>query len=461
MKKLYNDTPFVNKKKDVSNAELQTQLAEKVNQSYVDTKVAAVASGSPKGTYATLTALQTAFPTGTTGVYLVIADGKWYYWSGSAWTAGGTYQSTGLPDGLYGGIKNIYDNASPNNVNGRTLVAATGATSGYVGRFVSTPITVEPNTDYIIAKVSPMNIYNISGFDRNNASQFGSTGFTGAVSFTSYPLVDSALLAYKFTTGATTVAIRFDSIGDYENNEFLVCKLVDFDGFYHKYNFRYFNELNINKKEIKTSEITNDAGFITSDMIDSSKLQGLRGYFLGDSLTQQGKILNAVVEKTGIIATNYGIGGSRLSDIDGLQTTAMVHRVSSMSAVEPDFVFVMGGTNDCYASTVGVVGDTVITTVAGAVSNIISQLQTKYPNAQIIFSCMPRRFDARWEEYANIVLDTCAYYSIPCVDLYHQGGITPFNYIPYMNTDDKVHYNDLGGQRLAPLWIDMLKKVIY
>lgn len=28
MKKLYNDTPFVNKKKDVSNAELQTQLAQ-------------------------------------------------------------------------------------------------------------------------------------------------------------------------------------------------------------------------------------------------------------------------------------------------------------------------------------------------------------------------------------------------------------------------------------------------
>uniref|UniRef100_UPI001F591387 BppU family phage baseplate upper protein n=1 Tax=Bacillus cereus group sp. BfR-BA-01423 TaxID=2920340 RepID=UPI001F591387 len=43
---------------------LQTQLVGKADKSYVDTKVSAVASGSPKGTYATLTDLQTAKPTG-------------------------------------------------------------------------------------------------------------------------------------------------------------------------------------------------------------------------------------------------------------------------------------------------------------------------------------------------------------------------------------------------------------
>lgn len=56
-------------------------------------------SGSPKGVYATLALLQSAFPTGTTGIYLVTADGKWYYWNSTAWTAGGTYQSTGIADG--------------------------------------------------------------------------------------------------------------------------------------------------------------------------------------------------------------------------------------------------------------------------------------------------------------------------------------------------------------------------
>ena len=77
----------------------QSDLDLKANSIDVNTQVAAVASGSPKAVYATLSALQAAYPSGTTGIYVVTADGKWYYWYNSAWTAGGTYQSTGIGDG--------------------------------------------------------------------------------------------------------------------------------------------------------------------------------------------------------------------------------------------------------------------------------------------------------------------------------------------------------------------------
>jgi len=50
-------------------------------------------NGSPKAVFATLAALQTAYPTGVSGTYLVKADGNWYYWD-TAWTAGGVYQSS-------------------------------------------------------------------------------------------------------------------------------------------------------------------------------------------------------------------------------------------------------------------------------------------------------------------------------------------------------------------------------
>ena len=53
-----------------------------------------VGNGSPKGVYATLSDLESAYPTGTTGIYVVSADGHWYYWNGSAWTDGGDYLST-------------------------------------------------------------------------------------------------------------------------------------------------------------------------------------------------------------------------------------------------------------------------------------------------------------------------------------------------------------------------------
>lgn len=59
-------------------------------------KADAMASGSPKGVYATLASLQAAYPIGAVGAYLVAADGKWYYWNGTVWTIGGVYQSTGI-----------------------------------------------------------------------------------------------------------------------------------------------------------------------------------------------------------------------------------------------------------------------------------------------------------------------------------------------------------------------------
>lgn len=53
-----------------------------------------VIDGSPKGVYANLSALQTAYPSGASGVYLTSDNGHWYYWNGSAWTDGGVYQSS-------------------------------------------------------------------------------------------------------------------------------------------------------------------------------------------------------------------------------------------------------------------------------------------------------------------------------------------------------------------------------
>lgn len=65
-----------------------------------DTLIAGLASGSPKGVYDTLALLEAAYPTGTTGIFVVKADGNWYYWSGAAWTAGGAYLGNQVSDGI-------------------------------------------------------------------------------------------------------------------------------------------------------------------------------------------------------------------------------------------------------------------------------------------------------------------------------------------------------------------------
>ena len=75
-------------------ADAHSQLAQKANQEFVNQQIANVASGTPKGAFETLQQLQNAHPTGTTGIFVISADGKWYYWNNSSWVPGGIYQST-------------------------------------------------------------------------------------------------------------------------------------------------------------------------------------------------------------------------------------------------------------------------------------------------------------------------------------------------------------------------------
>lgn len=91
-----HDVKFLQVDSQIQN--IDGQLANKANKSEVDTAISNIGNASPKGVYSTLTALQTAFPSGTTGIYVVTANGNWYYWNGTAWTVGGVYQSTGIAD---------------------------------------------------------------------------------------------------------------------------------------------------------------------------------------------------------------------------------------------------------------------------------------------------------------------------------------------------------------------------
>lgn len=60
----------------------------------IESKVNTLGSGTPAGVYASVDALTAADPDHTK-IYVVTADGKWYYYN-SGWTAGGTYQSQGI-----------------------------------------------------------------------------------------------------------------------------------------------------------------------------------------------------------------------------------------------------------------------------------------------------------------------------------------------------------------------------
>ena len=106
------------------------------------TALAAAQSGSPHGVYATTAALAAALPTGDTHVYVVSADGHWYYWNGTAWTDGGLYQSAGIADDSVPFAKmgvierNIIQMAQRDiaNIMGTVVDFALSPASGYIAK---------------------------------------------------------------------------------------------------------------------------------------------------------------------------------------------------------------------------------------------------------------------------------------------------------------------------------------
>jgi lysophospholipase L1-like esterase len=174
---------YANDAKDTVGIASQVEsLSSSLAQRATKEEVAAVASGAPKGVYATLTALQSAYPTGNTNIYLVTGDGKWYYWNGTAWTVGGTYQSSGIADGSVSPLKTSFLTTGKNLFNKNTVnigyyvYEANGTLAASASYNASDYIPVSPATNYSF--VSPTGGTRIVYYDANKTFISGAVGPT-------------------------------------------------------------------------------------------------------------------------------------------------------------------------------------------------------------------------------------------------------------------------------------------
>lgn len=82
-------------------------LASRLDAS--DAMVTSLASGSPKGAYDTLSALQTAHPNGAEGIYIVKSNGHWYYYQ-NGWKDGGEYLDSDVSQEVAELVESYYNN---------------------------------------------------------------------------------------------------------------------------------------------------------------------------------------------------------------------------------------------------------------------------------------------------------------------------------------------------------------
>jgi len=83
---------------DTTTQEINSQLEHMEQQKATKEELNALGQLKLDGVYATLVDLQTAFPSGATGLYLITADGFTYRWGGSAWIKAVQFQSSGIAD---------------------------------------------------------------------------------------------------------------------------------------------------------------------------------------------------------------------------------------------------------------------------------------------------------------------------------------------------------------------------
>lgn len=258
----YNPTAIDNITSQLAETAKQSDListnstvALKSDKAYVDTKIASVVSGSPKGTYATVTALQTAFPTGNTNTYVVTSDGKWYYWNGSVWTSGGVYQSTGISNKAIE-PKHISFLEVPKNLFIGDYVQ--GFLSGVNGSYRSDPaggsvavVEIEPNKTYSIK------LHDVTTVKRFILSILNTLPvFTGAYKpVDRFIVYDNLLNQYTFTNDANGKYLLAYVSGNFDKPKLQIEEgsiYTTYDSGFHQLPVAYNRELKVAVDDLST-----------------------------------------------------------------------------------------------------------------------------------------------------------------------------------------------------------------
>jgi len=201
---------------------------------------------------------------------------------------------------------------------------------------------------------------------------------------------------------------------------------------------------------------------------------------LGDSITAQAMWQPSVVAKYGLLLTNYGIGGTKISGSIG-DANAMCQdtRINAIATTN-DLITIMGGTNDWAQSVaMGTIASTDPTTFYGALNTMFSKLFTRFPSKRIVvfttpYGEMPARITDgnNWpnaitnnqglgvSDYAEAVRVASKKWGVPCVDIFTDVGWNTVNLTTFMQADGNyIHPNNNGGKRIAEVVIGALSRL--
>lgn len=196
-----------------------------------------------------------------------------------------------------------------------------------------------------------------------------------------------------------------------------------------------------------------------------SPLFGKTALILGDSLTGQNHWQSHVRHRLGCYIQSYGVGGTKITDTTGTDTTAMSNdaRINAMQSAG-DVIVLFGGTNDWVQNVpIGYSTDTTNNTFMGACKVVAQKFANRYPNNKVLFVAPPyqlvpgRLGYADSTGYRNNLGYTIADYgsameeiarimNVPFVSLHKSCGWNSNNISQYLTADPNAYLHPIDGE---------------
>lgn len=433
---------------------LEMNKEDKTAVQALEMQVRSLSSGGPKGIYETLSALQVAKPAGDTGIYVVSADGQWYYWSGSSWTAGGVYQGIAIADSSVTPQKTNFAQMVT-SVN-RLDMQAPGVKHGYM---ISDTYTEVFNSSFSISDYIPCR--------KNDVLRWQWIDFLGGGNSITF------FNAAKQPVGRTKQAYftPIDGIVTYTVSAGITAEDIVWARF-NVSRYRLDNMVTVNHP-MPTSfvpyvdaTIKPDYGLNTLQLTQINPLAGKTALFAGDSIckgeSNGGGYARLISERNRMHAVNYGVNGASLS-VQSDRTAIATTMVSGMSN-SADYVIFEGGINDCSLSvplgdvSPGYSYEFDTTTITGALEAIFYQSQTKWPGKKVGFIIVYQVHSSintitRLTAFRGRAIEVCRKWAIPVLDLFSESGLVnarvEINNMFFENAD-YFHVNATGYEVITP-----------
>lgn len=213
-------------------------------------------------------------------------------------------------------------------------------------------------------------------------------------------------------------------------------------------------------------------------------LKGKKIAFLGDSITEgvgasspENRYVNVFSKMADCQVINLGRSGTRLAK--QIQPTIDFPSFDEHFSLriekipeDIDIIVVFGGVNDFLHGDApfGTYGDATVDTFCGAIYNLFLTLYQKFPQALIVdmtplhnihelsLEKNGQKREHTFIEYVKIIKETCAFFSIPVLDLYSSSNMQPLvkeNNKTYFA--DGLHPNDVGHKNIAERLVAFLR----